>query len=87
MNKVDHQKNSYGRLIAAATLILPLGLGKFGHVLNVDLQKIKISIADHFINETFASGKFLNLIGEKHEEPSGNTALCMCVQPTVSPHN
>ena len=26
-------------LIAAATLALPLGLGKFGHVLEVDFQK------------------------------------------------
>ena len=39
--QVDRQKNR-GRLIATAALVLPLGLGKFGHVLDVDLQKIKV---------------------------------------------
>ena len=36
---VDLKKKGHGRIIAAATLGLPLGLGKFGHVLEVDPQK------------------------------------------------
>ena len=35
-------KKSHGRLITAATLVLPFGLGKFRHVLDVDLRKIKV---------------------------------------------
>ena len=32
-------KKHCGKLIAVATLVLPLGLDKFGHVLNADLLK------------------------------------------------
>ena len=57
-------KKSRGRLIADATLILPLGVGKFGHVLDVDLLKKRSSLVDRFVNEIFASGKFLGFVGE-----------------------
>ena len=35
-------KKSHGRLITAAILVLLFSLGKFGHALDVDLQKIKV---------------------------------------------
>ena len=44
-------------------LILPLGLDKFGHVLDADLKK-KSSLVDRFVNEIFAGGKFLGFVGE-----------------------
>ena len=56
-------KKSCSRLIVVAMLVLPLGLDKFGHVLDVDLKK-KSSLVDRFVNEIFASGKFLGFVGE-----------------------
>ena len=29
-------------------------------------------------------GKFLDFVGEKHQQPSSNTGLYMCVLPTIS---
>ena len=46
-------KKSCGRLIVVAMLILPLGLDKFGHVLDADLKK-KSSLVDRLVNEIFA---------------------------------
>ena len=58
-------------------LVLPIGLDKFGHVLDADLKK-KSSLVDRFINEIFAFGKFLGFCWGKHQQSSGNTGLCMC---------
>ena len=55
MLRVDLQKKGHGRLIADAALVLPLGLGKFGHVLGVDFQQKKWSTpVDRCGNGTFA---------------------------------
>ena len=37
--RLTSKKKVHGRLMAAAMLVLPFGLGKFGHGLEVDLQK------------------------------------------------
>ena len=77
--QVDLKKKGYGRLITAATLVLSLSFDKFGHVLEVNFLKKRSSLVVHFVNETFASGKSLELVGEKHQQLSGNTGLCMWV--------
>ena len=57
-------KKSLGRFIVVAALVLPLGLDKFGHVLDVDLPRKRSSLVDRFINEIFASWKFLGFVAE-----------------------
>ena len=75
--------------------VLPLGSDEFGHVLGVELQKMghlslvaaSMELLSH-CSGNFGSnpflGKFLDFVGEKHQQPSGNTGLYMCVLPTIS---
>ena len=70
-------KKSCGRLLAIATLVLPLDLGRFGHVLDADLKK-RSSLVDRFVNEIFATGKFLGFVGESISNHLA-TLVCACV--------
>ena len=64
---------------------LPFSVAKFGHVLKKKKKKSRIVYC--FINKTSTSKKFLDFVGEKHQQQSVNTGLCMCVRSTIYPCN
>ena len=67
------KKKGHGRLIVTAMLVLPFSLSKFRHNLETDSPTKRSGLVDCFVNE------ILGFAGEKHQQPPGNTGLCMCV--------